>query len=513
MFDYQKRSVSRFSFYLTVLTFAFLFGSVDLSAQTTSETLRTAAITPEKLSASFAEVAKTVEPAVVNIDTKGKVPDLGVKDDNLPDKSPDDSDKLDMLRRQLRPSFAVGSGFIVDKAGYILTNYHVVEDSSRIIVQLHSGEEYLAKIVGMDEETDLAVLKIEAGKDLPFVKFGDSEKAQVGDWVLAIGSPFGLSQTVTAGIVSQVKRETPYTIQFPKKFIQTDAAINRGNSGGPLVNMDGEVIGVNSQIATSTGDFNGIGFALPINDAAAVYRQIVQNGKVRRGYLGVSLDSVKAEFAKVYGLTEAKGAIILNVSDKKSAAALAGLQAGDVVLEFNGQKVESAGDLIGKVSSTAPDQTVSLVFVRETGAKLERKTASIKLSERPSNNKVIDDDASRRRLPVDGQKEPLKPFGLTLSELTPALVSTYRFENQKGLLVKEINPASFIADVKASNGTDALVKGDLIQRINRREVTDLKTFGEIAGELKTGDAVVLQVITNNSSGRGLQMKIVQFTVQ
>jgi serine protease Do len=512
MFDYQKKSVSRFSFYLAVLTLAVLAGGVNFYAQTNTEAIRSAAITPEKLSASFAEVAKAVEPAVVNIDTKGKVPDVTVKDDNLPDKNGAGDDLLDFLRRQRRPSYAVGSGFIVDKSGYILTNYHVVEDSSRITVQLHSGEEFLAKVVGADEETDLAVLKIEAGRDLPFVKLGDSEKAQVGDWVLAIGSPFGLSQTVTAGIVSQVKRETPYTYAFPKKFIQTDAAINRGNSGGPLVNMDGEVIGVNSQIATSTGDYNGIGFALPINDAALVYRQIVQNGKVRRGYLGVSLDSVKAEFAKVYGLPEAKGAIILNISDKKSAAALAGLQAGDVILEYNGQKVESAADLIGKVSATAPEETVNLVFMRETGARIERRTTTIKLSERPSNNKVADpDDTSRRTL--GGNKEILKPFGLTLLELTPALISTYKLEMNKGLLVKEINPASFIADVKASNGADALGEGDLIQRINRTEVSDLKTFNEIAAKLKTGDAVVLHVLSNNRLGRGLQVKIVQFTVQ
>ncbi len=364
----------------------------------------------------------------------------------------------------------------------------------------------------MDEETDLAVLKIETGRELPFIKHGDSDKAQVGDWVLAIGSPFGLAQTVTAGIVSQVKRETPYTLAFPKNFIQTDAAINRGNSGGPLVNMNGEVIGINSQIATSTGDSNGIGFALPVNEASAVYRQILQNGKVRRGYLGVSLDSVKTEFAKVYGLPEAKGAIVLEVRDKKSAAALAGLQTGDIILEFNGQKIENAQDLIAKVSSTPPEQTANFVFMREIGAKLERKTLAIKLSERPSNNKVMDDD-TRRPLPVDGQREPLKPFGLTLSELTPSLILTFKLENNKGLLVKEINPASFIADVKASNGTDALGEGDLIQRINRTEVADLKMFGEIASKLKIGDAVVLQVLSNNRSGRGLQLKIVQFTVQ
>ncbi len=512
MFDHQKKSMShKIKVGFVVLTLACFALGVNSFAQTNNETLRNAAITPEKLSASFSEVAKAVEPAVVNIDTKGKIPDVSVKDD-APDKNSTGDDLLDFLRRQRRPSYAVGSGFIVDKAGYILTNFHVVDDASRISVKLQTGEEYLAKIVGVDEETDIAVIKIEAGKDLPFVKLGDSDKAKVGDWVLAIGSPFGLAQTVTAGIVSQVNRETPYTFAYPKKFIQTDAAINRGNSGGPLVNMDGEVIGVNSQIATSTGDSNGIGFALPVNEAASVYRQILQNGKVRRGYLGVSLDSVKSEFAKVYGLTEAKGAIVLDIRDKKSAAALAGLLTGDIILEFNGQKIENAQDLIAKVSSTAPEQTANFVFMREIGAKLERKTLAIKLSERPSNNKVLDGD-TRRPLPVDGQREPLKPFGLTLSELTPALVSTYKLEANKGLIVKEINPTSFIADVKASNGNDALDEGDLIQRINRVEVADLKTFGEIAGKLKVGDAVVLQVLSNNRSGRGLQLKIVQFTVQ
>ena len=258
------------------------------------------AITPEMLSASFAEVAKRVESAVVNIDTKGKIPDAVAKDEKPEGNNLEDL--LDFLRRQQRrPSSAVGSGFIVDKTGYILTNAHVVEDSSRITVRLQSGEEFVAQIIGTDEETDVAVLKIEAGRELPTVKLADSDKARVGDWVLAIGSPFGLAQTVTAGIISQTQRETPYASVF-QKFIQTDAAINRGNSGGPLVNMDGEVIGINSQIATSTGDYNGIGFALPSNEAAFVYRQILQNGKVRRGYLGVSLDSVKAEFAKVYGL-------------------------------------------------------------------------------------------------------------------------------------------------------------------------------------------------------------------
>jgi len=476
-----------------------------------TEKIRDLSATPEKLSASFAEVSKRVEPAVVNIDTKGKMPDIEVK--GAKPSSEDSDDIMEFFRRQLprRPSYAVGSGFIVDKAGYILTNFHVVDDAARISVKLQSGEEFLAKIIGADKETDVAVLKIDAGRDLPFVKLADSEAARVGDWVLAIGSPFGLAQTVTAGIISQIKRETPFATPF-QKFIQTDAAINRGNSGGPLVNMDGEVIGINSQIATSTGDYNGIGFALPSNEAANVYRQILQGGKVRRGFLGVTLDSVKPEFAKVYGLPEAKGAIIMDVSDKQSPAGKAGLQSGDIVLEYSGEKVSSAQDLIQKVASTPPEQTTNITFLREVGSKLERKTTSIKLAEKQSKN-IFNSDDTQKPLPVNGQRKSIEPFGLTLTELTPQLAAIYKLENEKGVVIKNINPASFIADVKNSNGTDAIDEGDLIQRINRVSITDLKTFNEVAAKLKTGDAVVLHVLSFNRVTRNLQQRIVQFTVQ
>lgn len=468
-------------------------------------------VTPEQLSASFAEVARRVEPAVVNIDTKGKVPDVTLKNDKP--ASEDSDDIMEFFRRQLprRPSYAVGSGFIVDKAGFILTNYHVIEDASRITVRLQSGEEYVAKVIGADDLTDLAVLKIEAGRELPFVKLGNSDASQVGDWVLAIGSPFGLAQSVTAGIISQTQRETPYASVF-QKFIQTDAAINRGNSGGPLVNMNSEVIGINSQIATSTGDYNGIGFALPSNEAANVYRQILQNGKVRRGYLGVNLESVKAEFAKVYGLPEVRGAIVTHISDKQSAAAAAGLQTGDIILEFNGAKIINAADLIQKVSLTEPEKQVNIVYYRENGNRTERKTAVIKLAERPSNNVVFDDETPKK-LSADGQKKPTEPLGLTLAELTPSLAAVYKLEGEKGVLVKNINPASFIADVKNSNGTEAINEGDLIQRVNRAPVTNVQSFNEAVGKLKTGDAVVLQILSFNRQTRSPQLRIVQFTIQ
>jgi serine protease Do len=465
---------------------------------------------PAKLSASFSEIAKKVEPAVVSIDAKGKMPEVTTRGNAAPG---DPDDVMDFFRRQLprRPSYSVGSGFIVDKTGYIITNAHVVDDAVKITVKLESGDEFPAKVVGVDDETDLAVLKVEAGHELPFVNLGDATKAEVGDWVLAIGSPFGLAKTVTAGIISQTNRQTAASSAF-QKFIQTDAAINRGNSGGPLVNMNGEVIGINSQIATTTGDYNGVGFALPSNEAAYVYDQIVKAGKVRRGYLGISLDSVKPEFASVYGLAEPKGAIVTEIRDQKGSAAVAGLLGGDVIVEFNGQKVEDAQDLIAKVSATSPDQSVNLGFYREVGANVEKKTATMRLGERPPLKKNEQDLGEGVKL-IDRSKLDPKPFGLTLLELTPQLAATYKLEGQKGLLVKEVNPESFIADVKASTGGDALDEGDLIQRINRKPVVDLKTFTETVSGFKKGDPVVLHVVTYNPYERSVRSKIVQFTVQ
>jgi serine protease Do len=498
-----RRSIVSATF-LPVLLIA-IIGGVSVSAQTENGK-DGAQITPEKLSASFAAVAKAVEPAVVNIEAKGKVPDITAKGDSTPG---DSDDIMDFFRRQLprRPQYAVGSGFIVEKSGYILTNAHVIENAARITVKLDSGEEYPAKVVGSDDGTDLAVLKIDAGKDLPFAHFGNSDDAEVGDWVLAIGSPFGLARTVTAGIVSQTRRETPQASPF-QKFIQTDAAINKGNSGGPLVNMKGEVIGINSQIATSTGDSNGIGFALPSNDASRVYSLVLKEGKVRRGYLGVQLESVKAEYAKVYGLKEPGGAIVTEVRDQ-SPASRAGLKVGDVITEFDGQKVTSAQDLIAKVAGVLPQQDVNFTYLRENGTGIDRKTVATKLTERPP----LANEDNPRSLPVSNAKDEQKPFGLTLTDVTSALAETYKLDSQKGVIVKEINPASYIADVKMSNGNDALDEGDLIQRINRQTATNLKWFNEYVSKLKPGDAVVMEVLAYNRINRTTQLKIVQFTVQ
>src|SRR6266576_5824725 len=388
----QERSIlKKLRVWIAALAVACLVAGIGVGAMlsgrpTVAQNEMQIAHAPEALSASFAEIARRVEPAVVNIETLQSTSDFG---DNNEDKDdlPSNNPLLDMFRRQQRiPARGVGSGFIISPKGYILTNEHVIADAMRIIVGLQSGEKYRGRVVGVDSETDVAVIKIDAPQDLPTVTLGDSNAAQVGDWVLAMGSPFGLDQTVTAGIISKKERESPSFNLF-QRFLQTDAAINRGNSGGPLVNMRGEVIGMNSQIATSTGDYNGIGFALPSSETSFVYKQIVDGGKVRRGYLGVTLESVREEFAKVYGLPEAKGAIIMDVQSTKdnqaTPAAKAGMETNDIITEFNGQPVANAQDLIQKVAASPVGESATFTFLRDRDSKLEKHTAEVVLGERP----------------------------------------------------------------------------------------------------------------------------------
>lgn len=469
---------------------------------------------PEALSASFAEIARRVEPAVVNIDTISAAPQVADKDGEEGEDEGGDNPLLDMLRRHSRrPSRGVGSGFIVDPKGVILTNYHVVEGMTSIMVKLQSGEQLRGTIIGSDEETDIAVIKVNAGHDLPAVTLGNSDDTQVGDWVLAVGSPFGLEQTVTAGIISTKERQTDPSASF-RRFIQTDAAINRGNSGGPLVNMRGEVIGINSQIATSTGDYNGIGFALPSNIATNVFNQLTTAGKVRRGYLGVFLDTVKPEFARIYELPNAKGAIIKDVADAQGPAAKAGIQTNDVIVAFNGQEVANAQDLISKVAGTPVGQTVQLTYLREVNNKLERRTAGVTVSERPRRAS----GSVERNSGEGGKPELIKPgapggdapkserpaLGLTLSELTPQIANERNLKGERGLYVKDVDQAGLAFDA-------GLRKSMVIQRVNRQSVSTIEDFERIVNSLKPGDPIVIHAAGYN--GERVTQNIVQFTYQ
>jgi len=468
---------------------------------------------PEALSASFAEIAKRVEPAVVNIDTLTAAADVAEKDNEDKEDQSSGNPLFDMFRRQARrPSRGVGSGFIVDPKGYILTNQHVVEGATRITIGLQSGEKLRGQVIGVDHETDLAVIKVETPRALPTVKLGDSNGAQVGDWVLAIGSPFGLEQTVTAGIISKKERESQFFQTF-QRFLQTDAAINRGNSGGPLVNMRGEVIGVNSQIATSTGDYNGIGFALPANEASFVYRQLVSGGKVKRGYLGITLESVRAEFARVYGLPEPKGAIVMDVQreldGQQTPAGKAGLQSNDVIVEFDGQSIQTAQDLIARVAGTPVGQSATMSYLRDIDGKLERRTANVVLGERPSSlaaRALVAPQPTKEKEPAP--KGNTLQLGITLGELTPQLITEKHLAGVKGLYIKEVDPNGIAADARPNP-----VRGEVVTRINRVAVNTLADFQRVLDGLKPGDAIVLNLTRYDEESDRLRQRIVQFSYQ
>src|SRR5215217_6057295 len=520
--DQERMILRKLRIWIAALAIACLLAGIGIGAilsgrTTTAQPEMQIAHAPEALSASFAEIARRVEPAVVNIETTQIQPEISEKDEDKEDST--NNPLLDMFRRQpQRAPHGIGSGFIVSPKGFILTNYHVVEDAARITVGLQSGEKYRGSVVGFDAETDVAVIKIEVPKDLPTVTLGDSNAAQVGDWVLAMGSPFGLDQTVTAGIISKKERETPYFNVF-QRFLQTDAAINRGNSGGPLVNMRGEVIGMNSQIATSTGDYNGIGFALPANETNFVYKQLVTQGKVKRGYLGITLDSVHDEFAKVYGLAEAKGAIVTSVTPTENGqttpATKAGLQPNDIIVDFENTPVTNAQDLIQRVASTPVGQQVTFAYLRDTNGKLEKKVVSVALGERPA--------LSTREWvgPVTTNSKNNDPrgnalhLGITLAELTPQLLVDWHLTGVQGLYVKEIDANGLVAELRNPGGGPALAERDIINRINRTPVTSLADFQRVLSGLKTGDPIVLNVtrIQRDVKGDRQLPLIVQFTYQ
>ncbi|HSE17904.1 MAG TPA: trypsin-like peptidase domain-containing protein [Pyrinomonadaceae bacterium] len=529
MFDLSKSNTSeqertilrKLRVWIAALAVACLLAGIGIGAMlsgrpTAAQPDMQIARAPEALSASFAEIARRVEPAVVNIETTQNQPEVSEKDEDKEDST--NNPLLEMFRRNRRPSRGVGSGFIVNPKGYILTNHHVIEDAARITVGLQSGEKYRGTVIGVDPETDVAVIKIDAPKDLPTVTLGDSNAAQVGDWVLAMGSPFGLDQTVTAGIISKKERETPYFNVF-QRFLQTDAAINRGNSGGPLVNMRGEVIGMNSQIATSTGDYNGIGFALPANETSFVYKQLIAQGKVKRGYLGITLESVHDEYAKVYGMAEAKGAIVTSVTPeengKPTPAAKAGLQPNDVIVDFENAPVLNAQDLIQRVASTPVGQQVSLAYLRDVNGKLDKKTVNVALGERPPSS------AREWTAPTTTTPKSIDPrgnalhLGITLAELTPQLLADRHLTGVQGLYVKDIDPNGLIAELRNASGQPMLVEGDVINRINRVPVTSLADFQRVLSGLKAGDPIVLNVtrIQRDSKGDRLFPLIVQFTYQ
>jgi serine protease Do len=348
-----------------------------------------------------------------------------------------------------------GSGFIISPDGQILTNYHVVGDADRVTVKLNDGREFTAKTIGTDEPSDIAVIKIEA-KDLPVLRLGDSDAMEVGDWVIAAGNPFGLTESITVGVISAKGRSRLGIADF-EDFIQTDAAINPGNSGGPLINLQGEAIGVNTAIASRSGGYMGIGFAIPSNMVKAVKDQLVTNGKVVRGYLGVRIQELTRALAQSMHLDTVEGVLVADVS-KGSPAAKAGLKRGDVILAFNGRSMTDPGQLRNTVAMSAPGTKVPLQILRDN----KKREVTVELGELP-----------REQTAARAGEETLAParLGFNVQNLTPDIARQLGYDDTKGVVVTQIDPRSeaYQAGVR---------RGMVIREVNHQEVNNLQDFQE-----------------------------------
>ncbi len=419
---------------------------------------------------SFSRLADMASPAVVNIRIEKTVKSRGpsgrqFQRDPFGRESPfkDFFERFfgEEGQREFRQP-SVGSGFIIDKSGYVVTNNHVIENADKIVVKLDDDNEFDAEVVGRDPNTDIALLKIKADRDLPFIKLGDSNKLKIGQWVLAIGSPFGLERTVTAGIVSAKGRvigSGPYD-----DFIQTDASINPGNSGGPLLNMDGEVVGINTAIIASA---TGIGFAIPISLAEGIIAQLKSEGEVTRGWLGVAIQDLTVEMAEYYGLKDRKGVLVADVF-KGDPADKAGIQAKDIILEVNDRKIETSRQLTSMIAGLKVGETAKVEVFRDRRI----KTFSIKLAKR--------DDArlSARARPRERQEE--EELGIRVAELTAEMARQFNIEDMTGVVVVDI--------ASDSKGSEAGIQsGDIIKEINHRVIETVDDYKTAIQKTKEGD--------------------------
>jgi len=371
------------------------------------------------------------------------------------------------------PRQGAGSGVILSKDGYVLTNNHVIEGADEITVTTSKGDEYEAEVVGTDPRTDLAVIKVK-GKDLPAAKLGDSDRIEVGEWVLAVGNPFQLENTVTAGIISARGRSNVGLADY-EDFIQTDAAINPGNSGGPLVNLDGEVIGINTAIATRTGGNMGIGFAIPINMAKQVMEQLIKTGKVTRGWLGVYIQPITPELKDQFRLKSTEGAIVADVNED-GPAEKAGMRRGDVIVAYRGEKITDTNHLRNLVAATDVRTVADVKVVRDG----KEKTLRVKIGELPEEAAVIGRPSGR-----DLEKD----LGFNVSNLTPSIRRQLGLpEDQEGVVVHSIKQVSDAYQ----NG---LRKADVIIEVNRKPVSDVGDFNRAVADIPVGGQVLLVVIT------------------
>jgi serine protease Do len=424
---------------------------------------------------SFSTIVKEASPSVVYISTKKIIKQRQFSPFGPNDPFRDFFEKFygDRFPQEI-PQSGLGTGFIIDKEGYILTNNHVVEMADEIKVTLQDKSVFEAKIVGRDPETDIALIKIEDAKNLKALKLGDSDLAEVGDWVVAIGNPYGLETTVTAGIVSAKYRDNVGIGTF-ENFIQTDASINPGNSGGPLMNIDGEVIGINSAIYSQTGGSVGIGFAVPINMAKDLL-PMLKTGKIVRGYLGVNVQEITPDLKEQFKLENENGALISQVYPD-GPSEKAGLKSGDVIVSFQGKEIKDSKRLPYLVSATPVGTEAEVVVIR----KGERKTFRVKLGERPSSDGTEAQEQSRSL-----------NLGMTVEALTPDKANRYGIQDTEGLLILDIEYNSPAAEA-------GLRQGDIILEVDRIKMKTEKDFEDKLKSYKPGDKVLLLVKRGKSA--------------
>ncbi|MHC4877737.1 MAG: Do family serine endopeptidase [Planctomycetota bacterium] len=444
-----------------------------------------------ELSSVFRQVANKALPSVVTIETRQKSREIA---QDVPDPFEDffgsDPRFREFFRRQMPRRMpereGMGSGFIVDPSGIIVTNNHVVADADEIIVRLNDGREFRGEEVKRDERTDIAILKINTGEHLSALRFGNSDETQVGDWVVAVGNPFGHELTVTSGIISAKGRGPG--IAEREDFLQTDAAINPGNSGGPLLNLDGDVIGVNTAISSRSGGFDGIGFAVPGRMAWWVAKQLIEKGEVQRAYIGISIQPIDPGLARQFGLNVGEGAIVTQVLEE-SPGESAKLQTGDVVLSLAGKAVTGPRSLQGIVEQLVVDQPYKLEVLRDG----ERISLSIVPKQMPQDYSLA--NVMRR----NGGRERAKPddavtvdsYGFQVRELTPEIAEQLGLDQEEGVVVSSVD-----SDGAAAR---ALRVGDVIEKVGNQRVTSVEEFNAALKESDPNKGLLLLVRTSGAT--------------
>ncbi|MCB4757515.1 MAG: Do family serine endopeptidase [Elusimicrobia bacterium] len=471
------------------------------SAQTTEQT---SVVPPAVLNLqdSFSQVSENIKPAVVNITSTivEKVPMqenpfeffFWDHDDPFNDffNMPNHHNRRPTPKMYEHRIAGGGSGVIIDPEGYILTNEHVVHGADDIKVTLpdEPDNKIPGKVIGRDERADLAILKIKPHKKLPYARLGDSSRIKVGDWAIAIGSPFGLEQTVTVGIISATRQNVSVQGRSYRDFIQTDAAINPGNSGGPLVNIHGEIIGINTAIFTPNGGFAGIGFAIPVNQAKEIIPQLREKGKVVRGWMGITLGKdIDEATAKVFGVPDKEGALIESVLPNYPAAN-AGLKRGDIIREFDGKKIKNDYELQAAVAETPPNKKVLVKIIRQK----KEMEILLTVSEAPASIDVSESGNPENQKPSEHAKAAEKAWlGATFTEPTASLRDQYGIAGtETGLIIVHVEEGSKAEEI-------GLAQGDLMRSINQEPVANMKEFTKVITKIKTEEGIVFDILRQN----------------